>query len=92
MPSSARSFSPSPEVSWKWANEEIVLLNLARSRYLVFEGAAGRMWELLCAGKSAAEIGSAILEEFETTDSVVERELDTFISELCADGWVVPNP
>lgn len=69
--------------------EEKALLSAARGRYYGLNGPASRIWELLEAPNSIAEICEKLLLEFDVDRSTCERDTRELISELLNEALIV---
>lgn len=82
-------FSHSPEVVSRVLDGEAVLLDLASGKYLGLNAVASRAWELIGAGKSLAEMRSALFDEFEVARDVLDRDLTELLEAMRARGLIV---
>jgi coenzyme PQQ synthesis protein D (PqqD) len=83
---------PAPDVLSRTLDGEAVLLDLASGRYFGLNEVGTRVWELLGAGKSVAEIREALLGEFDVPADVLERDVSELLDALRARGLVRPAP
>jgi hypothetical protein len=82
-------FSPSPEVVSRVLDGEAVLLDLASGKYLGLNAVATRAWELIGAGKTLGEMRSALLDEFDVSREVLDRDLAELLETMRARGLIV---
>lgn len=84
-------FSPAPDVVSRVLDGEAVLLDLASGKYLGLNAVATRAWELIGAGKTLAEMRSALLDEFDVARDVLDRDLTELLQAMQARGLIVPR-
>ncbi len=78
------------EVLARQVGEETVMLDLAKGAYFGLDPVGARMWQLLTEGKVLAEVCDAIVEEYDVSRDVVERDLLALVADLMAQGLLVP--
>lgn len=66
--------------------EGTVMLDLAKGAYFGLDPVGGRMWQLLGEGRTLTGVCDAIVEEFDVTREVVERDLLALVDQLRAEG------
>lgn len=71
--------------------DETVILNLASGAYFGLDPVGARMWELMNAGHSLAEIRDRLLEEYEVEAERLEQDLLELVGELQAQGLIQVN-
>ena len=71
--------------------DETVILNLASGTYFGLDPVGARMWELMSAGHSLAEIRDRLLEEYEVEAERLEQDLLKLVGELQAQGLIQIN-
>ena len=84
-------FAPAPDVVSRVLDGEAVLLDLASGKYLGLNAVATRAWELFGAGKTLGEVRAALLDEFEVTRDVLDRDLDELLRDMQERGLIVPQ-
>lgn len=67
---------------------EIMLLNLASGTYFGLDPVGGRFWQLLEEGKSSLEARDVLLDEYEVAPDQLERDLESLLADLAANGLV----
>ena len=82
-------FSQGPDVVSRVLDGEAVLLDLASGKYLGLNGVATRAWELIAAGKTLGEIRAALLDEFDVTRDVLDRDLAELLEAMRARQLIV---
>ena len=82
--------APAPDVLSRTLDGEAVLLDLASGRYFGLNEVGTRVWELLGAGKSIAEIREVLLAEFDVPPDVLERDVSELLDALRSRGLVRP--
>lgn len=68
--------------------EEIVILDLASGNYYGLDAVGARIWSLLTAGKTPAEVLQTVVEEFDVAPEEFERDLLKLLHELKEKGLV----
>lgn len=71
--------------------DETVILNLASGAYFGLDPVGARMWELMNAGHSLAEIRDRLLEEYEVEAERLEQDLLELVADLQAQGLIQLN-
>lgn len=66
--------------------EELVLLDLERSKYLAVEGSGVLLFEELQRGCSRAHLITALVNAYEVDDATAARDVDVFVDQLRAAG------
>lgn len=70
---------------------EVVILDLEGGTYFGLDPIGGRMWGLVSVGKSLAETCDVMLEKYNISREVLERDMLTLAREL-ADKKLICNP
>ncbi len=83
------SLRPSADVIFRELEGEAVLLDLASGRYFGLNGVGTRVWMLLEAGSTPAEVVSTIAAEFDAAPGDVARDVDELLAELKTRGLLV---
>lgn len=83
-------FSRSADVVSRVLDGEAVLLDLSSNKYLGLNEVATRAWELIGEGKAYGEIRSTLLQEFDVSREVLEKDLDRLFSDMRARGLIRP--
>ena len=78
----------SDEVVTREIGAETMLLDLASGTYFGLNPVGGRFWQLIEAGKSPLEARDALLQEYEVGADDLERDLETLLADLAANGLV----
>lgn len=78
----------SGDVVTREVGEETMLLDLVSGTYFGLDRVGGRFWQLLEEGKSALAARDALLEEYEVPAEELERDLETLLEDLVANGLV----
>lgn len=67
---------------------EVVVLDVRASRYLSVTGVGPRLLELLATDRSADELTSAVLDEYDVERAVAAADVEAFLAELRAADLV----
>jgi hypothetical protein len=67
---------------------ETMLLDLASGTYFGLDAVGGSFWQLLEGGKSPLEARDALLDAYEVGPDRLERDLETLLDDLAANGLV----
>lgn len=77
------------DISARTMDDEVIVLDLASSRYLTVTGVGIRIFELLAEERSLDELSEIIVEEYEVDPEVARRDAATFVEELRAAGLLL---
>jgi len=69
-------------LSWRVIDDQVVVLDLARSEYLTVNQSGGAMWELLVEGATKDQLVAALTGRFDVDVDTAERDATDFISSL----------
>ncbi len=69
---------------------ETIILNLETGTYFGLDNVGARIWELLGAGKALTEICDAIVNDYDVSRDVAERDMLALIRDLQAQKLVEP--
>jgi hypothetical protein len=75
-------------IIYKKVGEETVLLDFERGVYYGLDSTGAFVWELLAAGRSAAEIVDALLAEYDVSREEAARDVDALLEELESHGLI----
>ena len=75
-------FTIPAEVMARKVGEETVLLDLASGTYFGLDPVGARIWQLIEGGKSLAQVCDVMVEEYDVTREVLERDALTLTAEL----------
>ena len=78
----------SADVVAREVGSETMLLDLASGTYFGLDEVGGRFWQKLEDGKSASEARDALLDEYKVEPDELDRDLETLLAELAANGLV----
>jgi hypothetical protein len=79
-----------PKVSYQCIDGEVVVINLENGSYYSLLEHAARLWELLAAGWSRAELLELVGKTYPDADAIAPTA--TFLDELIAQGLVSDAP
>lgn len=85
------NFRPRPDVVSTRLGEELVLVHLGTERILALNSTAARLWELLCAGTSLADVKQMMLAEFDVTEVQLAAELEALLASLRTEQLIAPS-
>jgi len=71
-----------PNVIFRRLGDEIVLFHLGSDRFYELNGTAARFWELLSAGRAAAQIREQMLVEFAVDREQLAGEAEALLDSL----------
>ena len=83
-------FQPSPDGVYNQIGGEAVLINMKTNRIYELNETSGRLWELLCAGKSLEEIRQVMLQEYDVEAGQLAAEVDGIIISLEQEQLITP--
>lgn len=81
----------SPDVVSRQVGEETVLLNLASGTYYGLNPVGARFLSLVEQGQSPMQARDAILETYDVKPEVLDRDLESLLDSLSANGIVQPS-
>ena len=81
-------FAISEEVICQVLEDESVLLDLASENYLGLDGVGTRIWQLIDGGETLQSIVATVLDEYDSDEDTVIRDLDKFLHDLQAQGLI----
>jgi hypothetical protein len=82
------SVVPSTEVVAREVGDETMLLDLASGTYFGLDRVGARFWQLLEAGRSAADARDTILTEYDVERERLDRDLEALLDTLAENGLV----
>lgn len=82
-------FIPTPDVSWRDLNGEVVVLHLKTGEYHTFNEVGRAMWRHLISKKSIRDIAVEICKEYQAEPTSVEKDVGQLISKLALKGLVI---
>jgi hypothetical protein len=77
-----------PQVMARTVGDETVILDLASGTYFGLDSVGARIWELMCEGKTLAEICNRMLDEYEVSREELERDILRLAGELATQGLI----
>jgi len=75
---------PAARVLHRRVGDDSVLLDPASGRYFELNSTGTRIWELLAAAPTRAELVAALAAEFEAPTVEIEADVEALVSELSA--------
>lgn len=81
-----------PSVVFRELDGEAVLLHLDTGVYFGLDSVGTRVWSLLLEHGSPAGVCERMLEEFDVSPDVIERDVLGLVDELRDKGLVLPAP
>ena len=80
------------DVLFRELDDEAVLLNLKTGIYFGLNPVATRVWQLLVAEGSLAQVLEVMLAEYEVGRDVLEQDLLELTRQLCTKGLIEVTP
>ena len=77
-----QTFTISDEVICQKLKGESVLLDLGSESYLGLDEVGTRIWHLIDDGKTMRSLVETMLDEYDTDEDTLIRELDNFLNDL----------
>jgi hypothetical protein len=77
------------DVVFRELDGEAVVLNLESGMYFGLDEVGTRIWQLVEEHRSLRRALDALIDEFDASDSQLERDLLQFVEQLCAKGLAV---
>ena len=69
-------------VSWRELDDQIVVLDLASSKYVTINGAGAVIWEHLVSGASVDDLVSVLVECFDIDHATARADTESFLDDL----------
>lgn len=76
-------------VQWQSLDDGAVLLELDSGHYYTLNDVAQRIWELLDGAHSLEAIMAIVLQEFDVTGELLERDMTELVERLIADKLII---
>jgi hypothetical protein len=77
---SSQVFHPRPDgISWREIEGEVIVLDLASSKYLRLNASGGVLWEAVQAGATTDELVSRLVEEFAIDQETAQKDVIHFV-------------
>ena len=77
-----------PHVIARQVGDETVLLDLEGGTYFGLDPVGARIWELICQDLTLAAISDVIVEEYDVTREIIEKDLLKLAEDLAAQKLV----
>ena len=77
-----------PHVIARQVGDETVLLDLNRGTYFGLDPIGARIWELICQNLTLAAISDVIVEEYNVSREIIEKDLLKLAEDLAAQKLV----
>ena len=71
-----------PRLRARTVGEETVILDLESGKYFSLNSVGGRVWELIQSGKSLKQICDVLIEQYDASREVLERDVLALASDL----------
>jgi hypothetical protein len=84
------ALQPSPDVVSRQLGDGAVLVHLTTNRVFQLNETGARVWELIAAGRTRAEIAEQLVVEFDVSGDEATRTLEPLLESLRADGLLRP--
>lgn len=68
--------------------DEIVVLDMRSSKYLTVTGAGTRLFGLLGEERTTQELVAIVLDEYEVSPTIAERDVAAFLADMRAAGLI----
>jgi ornithine carbamoyltransferase len=84
----AESIRPTDRVFAQEVDGELVIYDRASEAYFGLDGVGAAIWQAMGPGAPLETIHAALLEQYEVTAEVMERDLLAFVEQLIGRGLV----
>jgi len=84
------TWTHSRRVAWRKVADEAVILDVETAVYYSLSGAGRRMWELLGEGKTPAQIGRVLAEEYAAGEDELRKDCAALVGRLLKAGLLEP--
>ena len=78
----------SDDVVARRLDDVVILINLKTNRIFELNSTGARLWELMSAGSTQAEIHDTMLREFDVTQADLSSAVDTLAGWLADEGLI----
>ena len=79
---------PLEDVISRRLDDVVILINLRTNRIFELNSTGARLWELMSAGSSRAEISDAMLREFDVAEPELTKAIEGLAETLAAEGLI----
>jgi hypothetical protein len=73
-------------LDWRVLEDETVVLDLDRSRYIAINRAGSALWRMLADGATRGQLVAALTRECDVEEPEATRDIDAFCARLAAEG------
>ena len=80
------------EVLARAVGDETVMLDLAKGAYFGLDPVGARIWQLLVAGRTLAQICDVMMDEYDVPRETLERDVLKLVDQLAAHALIDPAP
>jgi hypothetical protein len=81
--------APAEHVHCRVFDDDLVMVDLQGGQYFALDVVGARMWELLIAGNTPAEVGDALAGEYEASKDEILRDCTKLANDLFTRGLLV---
>jgi hypothetical protein len=86
----ARSFRVNePSVATEKLDNEVMIVNLEKGNYYSLTGTGAAVWDLIVSGRTEEALFDEVVASYSGDSADIRRNLDRFVSELCAEELIV---
>lgn len=82
-------FRIGPEIVHETVDGEVIAIDLANGSYYSLAGSGPAIWELLANGASEADIGTALISQFEAEEAEIGAAVSALLGQLQENGLIV---
>ena len=83
------TYTRNPEFPVRIVDDELIALDVTSTRCFVLDAVGRRIWELLEAPRSVAQLCAALRKEYEADPATMAADVGAFLDELVTRGVVV---
>jgi hypothetical protein len=80
------------DLSWRELDDELIVLDLTKSKYLMVNDTGAVIWHRLADGATEAELVQAVVDAFEVEPAQAEADVRSFVETLEGRGLVERSP
>ncbi len=80
------------KISWTETSDEIIVLNLETSKYLVVNNSGRILWHTLVSGTTDDELIKILRTEYELGETVAAEDVELFLAALVTHGLLEAAP
>ena len=78
-------------LEWRAVDDEVLVLDGETSTYVAVNRTGAALWPELAAGATRDRLVAVLVERFDVTQESAARDVDAFVEQLEAQGFLAPE-